>query len=471
MAKPKHGIRSRLIATFIMALAVVIIVSLLGTLVAVIIISKDQAGLVSQIQLILESQARGKAIMSVLNHDLTADNLATAATPNGAAAGMRARVVTIDGAVLFDSFNTTEELSVAEVLAWLPVSEGSTVVQHAFTVPLWKDQSLWGHFVLDLDNANTPLAVTHQPRNAAMLLLIGPIIAVLISSLLFFSFGQRIVRPLRRISQTVEQIASGFFDVPPSGITVVKDELDSLAIDIDTMAHKLREAKHEVDQAQYALRYMVATISHDIRTPLTAIIAHSEALEHGVLTANESSKVIGEKATQICELVESLSELTVLQCTTEPWPSSLINVSEIIRTVAIALLPEFERVGMELEVVLPEHPLKARLNEARFRRVIDNLFANALRYAADGRYLGVTAQRTEGKIHIEIIDRGPGIAAEHSDMIFQRFYQCNTSNFRGGSGLGLAIAHETIAKLGGAIGVKPNQPRGCIFWIEVPSSK
>jgi len=468
-ARRNLSIRSRLIVTFVTALALVVVVSLMGTVVALVVYARTNTNLVFQVKLLLEAQARSKQVTELLTKDFDTASLAAAATPQGVGIGLRARVIAIDGSIVYDSYGSNEPLTVREVVAWLPASSGSTVVQQAHTISLWKDRELWGHYVLAIpDFAGGAILGNQQPKGIALLLIIGPITAVLVSSLFFYSFGQRLVKPLRKLSDTVGQIAKGNFEVK-SGVTDARDELDSLALDIDRMANRLSQAKQEVDQAQYALRYMVATISHDIRTPLTTILAHSEALEQGVLTPEESHKVIKDRGLQICELVEDLSELTALQSSPGKWPVAPVDISEVIRSAIIASLPEFEQCGMEVEVTLPDSPLVVELPLKQFRRVVDNLLSNARKYACAGAYLAVKACKDKDAVRLEFRDKGPGIAPGELELVFDRFYQSQSSTtFRGGSGLGLAVAREIVYKLGGRIGVTNAKPSGCVFWIELP---
>lgn len=464
-AKRIYSIRSRLILTFVAALTTVIVISLLGTVIALAVFAQKETNLFAQLQLMLETESRAKQVERLVNQGFDDTSLATAAAPQGVGLGLRARVIRTDGSVVYDSHGLNEPLTVGEVVAWLPASSQATVVQQALTIPLWKSQELWGHYVL----ATPDYAAGALPANQQLfLLLIGPGVAVLVSSLFFYSFGQRLIKPLRKLSITVGQIANGNFAVR-SGVTKVKDEIDALSIDIDTMAGRLSEAKQEVDQAQFALRFMVATISHDIRTPLTTILAHSEALEQGLLTPTESHKVIKDKGLHICELVEDLSELTALQSSSGTWPTTAVDVNEAIREAVIASLPEFAQCGMEVEVTIPDTPLVINLPLKQFRRVVDNLLTNARKQAHSGAYLEVTTSSDKDCMRVEFHDKGPGIPPAELDLVFDRFYQSrNVTSFRGGSGLGLAVAREIVYKLGGRIGVSNAQPSGCIFWIELP---
>lgn len=467
-ARRLYSIRSRLIVTFVTALTTVVAISLLGTLIALVVFAQTDTNIVFHVQLMFEAQNKAKEVEQLIEKDADPLAIATAATPQGVGLGLRARVVRTDGAVVYDSQGINHPLTVEEVVAWLPASSGSTVVQQAHTISLWKSGELWGHYVLAIPGAASGTLTNRQSKGIAALLIIGPAVAVLVSSLFFYSFGQRLVKPLRKLSHTVGQIAKGNF-VVRTGVTEARDELDSLALDIDTMANTLSEAKDEVDRAQHALRYMVATISHDIRTPLTTILAHSEALEQGELIAAESHRIIKDKGLQICELVEDLSELTALQSSSGAWPASAVDVNEVIRGAVIALLPEFDQCGMELEVNLPNTPLIAKLPLKQFKRVVDNLLANARKHACNGGYLEVKTCITGDHIRIEFRDKGPGIPPAELDLVFERFYQSQSAtSFRGGSGLGLAVAREIVYKLGGRIGVCNAEPSGCIFWIELP---
>ena len=135
-AKRIYSIRSRLILTFVAALTTVIVISLLGTVIALAVFAQKETNLFAQLQLMLETESRAKQVERLVNQGFDDTSLATAAAPQGVGLGLRARVIRTDGSVVYDSHGLNEPLTVGEVVAWLPASSQATVVQQALTIQI-----------------------------------------------------------------------------------------------------------------------------------------------------------------------------------------------------------------------------------------------------------------------------------------------------------------------------------------------
>jgi len=105
-------------------------------------------------------------------------------------------------------------------------------------------------------------------------------------------------------------------------------------------------------------------------------------------------------------------------------------------------------------------------------QILLNLAHNALKHGPPGSQVVIRARRRESRIRIEVVDSGPGIAPEHQERLFERFYRVDTARSRqtGGTGLGLAIVKTLVDAMHGTTGMEPNQPRGSIFWVQLPAA-
>ncbi|HYG57612.1 MAG TPA: HAMP domain-containing sensor histidine kinase [Symbiobacteriaceae bacterium] len=296
---------------------------------------------------------------------------------------------------------------------------------------------------------------------------------LLVSLLLFLSFGRQLVRPVRMLSAVVRRIADGDLTARAS-LNPRHDELGQLARDVDLMAARLQEAQERAAAAEEARRYTLAAVSHDLRTPLTALLAHAEAVRTGVVEdSGRSLEVIQEKGLQMKGLIDDLFELASLDADRGPWRTRRVDVAETVREAVVGMLPQMEAAGMAVDPDIPDEPLLADLPTGKLERVLDNLLSNALKYGSTGGWLGIRVRRREGCIWVAVTDRGPGIPPDEHRRIFDPFYRADrarSGNLRG-SGLGLAVAARIMERLGGRIGVESPHEGGACFWIEVPTAE
>lgn len=154
------------------------------------------------------------------------------------------------------------------------------------TVPVRVNGSLWGYYVYVPPAANRLGSVSRQsgvPINqvSGYVMMAGQAIALLVSILLFWNVGRSLVRPVWALSAVVRRVAAGDLSAR-AGPTTRTDELGQLAQDVDRMTARLEAAQHQAAVAEQARRYTLAAVSHDLRSPLTALLAHAEALDRGL---------------------------------------------------------------------------------------------------------------------------------------------------------------------------------------------
>jgi K+-sensing histidine kinase KdpD len=241
-------------------------------------------------------------------------------------------------------------------------------------------------------------------------------------------------------------------------------ELAALSRERDRMREEMVEAEalRRSDELKTAL---LRSISHDLRTPLTSIIASGAALDSATLTPEEraelSAAVVAE-GDRLSRLVENLLDMSRLEAgKADPHrePIDLIEVLEAARE-AIAR-PELVR--LEAEGELPAVDADA----AQLERAFANLIENAVRHGG-GRPVLVKSRRIDGKIVVRVVDQGPGIPPSEWQRIFEPFRHGVTNGAEGGAGLGLAIAKGFIEANGGEIGVDSVEGQGSSFVVSVP---
>ncbi|GEJ55469.1 HAMP domain-containing sensor histidine kinase [Anaeromyxobacter diazotrophicus] len=217
---------------------------------------------------------------------------------------------------------------------------------------------------------------------------------------------------------------------------------------------------------------LVATVAHEFRTPLTSLrmAIHLCADELvGPLTDKQGDLMLA--ARQDCErlqsIVDDLLDLSRIQSGRLELAWGSAAPSELVGVVLEAHRAEAAAKGIQLTGIAGRHLPKVRVDRERVELVISNLLANAVRHSPRGGTVEVTAVEGEGSVRFEVKDSGPGIAAEHQDRIFEKFYRIPGAP-AGGVGLGLYLAREIVEAHGGRIGVESAPGVGSRFWFTVP---
>ena len=212
---------------------------------------------------------------------------------------------------------------------------------------------------------------------------------------------------------------------------------------------------------------LLRAVSHDLRTPLTAIITAGHAVRSPVLEGGERDElglVVVEEAQRLSALVDKLLDLSRLQAGAAEPQRDWCSLEEVVRTAA-------GDVGAEDETSFalsfdPDLPL-VQADAAQLERVFVNLLENARRYSG-GHPVKVRARVVGGKMNIRVIDRGPGMSTIQLARAFEPFYRDDANDGHPGSGLGLAIVRGFVEANGGRVRAESLPGHGTVFAIELP---
>jgi two-component system sensor histidine kinase KdpD len=211
---------------------------------------------------------------------------------------------------------------------------------------------------------------------------------------------------------------------------------------------------------------LLRTVSHDLRSPLTAISTAAGALGSPTLDTherNELTDVITTETERLTRLVEDLLDLSRLESgSAEPRPEPF-SIEEVVESAARAPSLRDARFDIKLDDDLP--PVQA--DPAQLERVLSNLLENAIRYSSNGEPVAVRASTTGTRLQLRITDHGPGIDPEDLERIFEPFYRAPGAAGHG-SGLGLAIAKGLIDGNGGRVWARSLPGQGATFTIDLP---
>jgi signal transduction histidine kinase len=211
-----------------------------------------------------------------------------------------------------------------------------------------------------------------------------------------------------------------------------------------------------------ARRQLVASVSHDLRTPLASLRLLVESIDDGVATGETRDRYLGEMRTHVevlTALIDDLFELSRIEAGDISWTMRQVELRELIDDTVAAMRAPAEARGVALAADLPTHEVLASANAEKVQRVLFNLIQNAIRHTpADGSVTVRARTSAAGGVEVEVADEGEGIPAEDSTRVFDAFYSGDESRSGEGAGLGLAISRAIVEAHGGRIWLEPDQP-------------
>jgi signal transduction histidine kinase len=286
-------------------------------------------------------------------------------------------------------------------------------------------------------------------------LLIAAAAGGLLAALAAFLLARRISRPVDRVSAAARSLARGAHPepVPIEGAS----EIATLAAAFNDLAAQLR-------QAQEAERNFLLSVSHELKTPLTAIRGYAEAVEDGAVDPRDAAATVAAEARRLERLVHDLLDLARMNRTDFNVHNTEIDLSEVADDAVRRYGQQAESFGVELHAV-GDGPAPAIGDADRVLQVVSNLVENALRLTPPGGEVRVVA--APGVLRVE--DTGPGLAETDTERAFERFYLHERYGLerRVGTGLGLAIVKELTLAMGGDVDVESRPGTLTVFTVRL----
>ncbi len=216
----------------------------------------------------------------------------------------------------------------------------------------------------------------------------------------------------------------------------------------------------------------VSLVSHELRSPMASVIGSARTLEQRwrELSAEQRESflaVIAHETSRLADLIGDVLDTSRIEAGTFSYSFEDVDMARLVRDSAAAAEHGQDEVAVEAVV---REPLPAvRGDRDRLRQVLVNLIDNAVKYSPPGDRVRVEAEQTDGRVVIEVRDRGPGISPEHQRLIFEKFGRANVpEHAKPGTGLGLFIARSIAEAHGGALEVRSAPGRGATFRLSLP---
>lgn len=230
----------------------------------------------------------------------------------------------------------------------------------------------------------------------------------------------------------------------------------------------------EIRRLEEVRRDFVANLSHELKTPLTAIRGFSETLleESGdhPPESRRAIEVIFRHATELSHLMENLLNLSQIESGREELRLEEISVRPFVDQLLERFSMQARTKGIELLNKILDDTPSLKADPAKLNQILSNLIDNAVKYTPEGGKVWIRCQKGERGFCIEVEDTGPGIPTKEQERVFERFYRVDKARSRdsGGSGLGLAIVKHLVGLHGGDIAVESQPGQGSRFKISFP---
>ena len=292
--------------------------------------------------------------------------------------------------------------------------------------------------------------------------------SVLIALVLSAVMSRQLVRPLQQMTYAADRIAAGHYTERLSENALpldAQDELGQLAVRFNRMTEQL-------EQVEDMRQKLVGDVAHELRTPLTVIKGSLEGLIDGVMPPDADTYArIFRQVARMDRLVNDLQELNRIEEGIIELQIKPVDAIKLLTNLVETMQINFSAKNVVLNLQTPKVPVMMMADEDRFEQVMINLLSNALQATPGGGQVHVQVEKTGGLARVSVADTGIGIAPEHLEKVFSRFYRVDESRSRqaGGSGIGLTVAKKLVEAMNGRIWAESaGHDQGTVFTFTLP---
>ena len=223
-------------------------------------------------------------------------------------------------------------------------------------------------------------------------------------------------------------------------------------------------------------RDFISNLSHELRTPVSVIMANSETLLNGALDNKKDAKIFAKAilhhSERLSSMVSDLIDLSRIEYGDLKLNIKGIDFNDFMESFLVSMKSVAKKRDIELKYS-PDHQGLLSADTQALERIMNNLLDNAYKYSDEGTLVEVSTKDQGKMVKVMVADSGVGVSDEDQEHIFDRFYRTASARASDnkGSGLGLAIVKNLINSLNGEVGIEPKKTSGSVFWFTVPKSK
>lgn len=291
---------------------------------------------------------------------------------------------------------------------------------------------------------------------------LGIAVTLLIAIIIGWFAARNLTKPLEKLTRSVRRIGQGAMN---EKVNIENDD------EIGELALAFNQMSSELSRANDARVQMFADISHELRTPITAIAGtlENKLVKNEVCEPEELSALYDEML-RLGGMVTELQNISRLDAGHMPINKTLINFEEFVKDFVVLFEADAETRDITVKVEYADKLPYCYADPERLKQIVLNLVSNALRYTTDGGVVILNAWADKENFIFSVADTGIGMSEEECQHVFDRFYRSDRSRARetGGTGLGMAITQGLVLAHGGRIEVKSKKDVGTTFTVYLP---
>lgn len=290
------------------------------------------------------------------------------------------------------------------------------------------------------------------------------ILSVLIGTIISSIYIRKAIRPLIDISNATKRIAKGDFSVRVKEVS--KDRID---LEINQLIYNFNEMVSKLSRIETLRSDFIASVSHEIKTPLSTIEGYVTLLEDNNISNTDKIKyinIIKESTIKLSTLTSNILKITKLENQEVEINKQYFNVSDSIRDSIISYQDMWEKKYINFNIDLDDVYITS--DKQLLLSVWNNLISNAIKFSNEAGSINVLIRKKEPFIEVVISDNGIGMNKITLEHIFDKFYQADKSHSEVGSGLGLSIVRKIVTMLNGDIKVTSVVGSGSTFVVTLP---
>lgn len=289
------------------------------------------------------------------------------------------------------------------------------------------------------------------------------VVAAVAGGLMSYFIGRRVLAPMRKLSKASTEVARGNFSITVSDSSKLEE--------VQTTFRNFNAMVKELDSISTLSNDFVANVSHEFKTPLTAIEGYAMLLQDASLTPQERSEYIDKillNIHRLTSLVGSILMLSKIESKSISEQYTTFRLDEQLRQTVVSLEPAWEEKALTFDVSLDEVTFYGC--ESLLGHVWTNLLGNAIKFSPEGGVIELRLLDQRECVVVSVTDHGCGMPPEVQERIFDKFYQADSSHKAEGNGLGLSLVKRIVELSDGVIEVASAPDKGSTFRVILPKS-
>ena len=315
-------------------------------------------------------------------------------------------------------------------------------------------------------------------RMVPVFVLAGVLLCLMVTGvciLLTSRLAGRITATLKTLRQAADNLRDGELDFQI--LSCDERDLDELSHSLESVRQRLKATAVAEAAAQEERGLLMANLSHDLRTPITAIKGYVEGIQDSIANTPEKQRhyleIVYNKSVILERLVRNMSDFSEYELGRMQYHFEYVEMGPFLRDLAEEYQVDVQQNGMTFTAQIPQGHYVVTADRSKLKRVLDNLVSNAIKYGRAGGAIALTAEEYERGLVIQVSDNGKGISAQALRHVFDSFFREDSARTSSvpGSGLGLAICRSIVDSHHGKIWLTSEEGEGTRAFLYLPLQK